>query len=46
MALSSMNEHWAGQALAKAESHFSAVDQTVGFDLRRSKSRYPSMGID
>jgi hypothetical protein len=41
-----MNDHQAGQALSKAESHFPAVDQTVGFDLGRSKMLYPSTGMD
>jgi hypothetical protein len=42
----SITDHWAGGVLSKAEFHFPAVAQTLGFGLRRSKMPDLSMGID
>jgi hypothetical protein len=42
VALLSMTGHWTGEALSQS----SAVAQTVGFGLGRSKMLYLSMGID
>jgi hypothetical protein len=46
MAVLSMTGHWVDRLLSKAEFHFPAVAQTVGFGLGRSKMHYLSMGID
>jgi len=46
IAVLSMTGHWADRLSPKAEFHLSAVDQTVGFGLGRSKMLDLSMWID
>src|SRR5260370_42207052 len=43
MAMLSMTGHWAGQVLSKAEFHFRAVAQIVGFGSGKLKMLYLSM---
>jgi hypothetical protein len=41
-----MASQWPKRLLTGSKTPFSAVAQTVGFDLEKSKMLYLSMGID